>query len=123
MQYYLAVFGIPINVGGKPLNSWPAFIPITFELTILCASFAAVFGCALNKLPQPYHPVFNAPNFDLADRADHFYLVIEANDPKYNHDEVMRFMQGLDAKQVMECGNLLTTGNKRQQPIRRRRQT
>jgi len=102
MQYYLSVFEYPINVGGKPFNSWPQFIPITFEMTILVAAFSAVFGMlALNKLPQPYHPVFNAPNFDLATR-DHFFLVIEANDPKYNHDEVLRFMQSLDAKQVID---------------------
>ena len=102
MQYYLAVIQYPINVGGKPLNSWPSFIPITFEMTILCAAFAAVFGMlALNKLPQPYHPVFNAPNFALATR-DHFFLVIEANDPRYRHDEVVDFMKGLGAKDVSD---------------------
>ena len=102
MQYYLAVIEYPLNVGGKPLNSWPAFIPITFEMTILCAAFAAIFGMlALNKLPQPYHPVFNAPNFALATR-DHFFLVIEANDPRYRHDEVVDFMKGLGAKDVSD---------------------
>jgi hypothetical protein len=102
MQYYLAVFDYPLNVGGKPFNSWPAFVPITFEVTILCAAFAAVFGMLmLNKLPQPYHPVFNAPNFALATR-DHFFLVIEANDPKYKHDEVIQFMKSLDAKEVID---------------------
>lgn len=102
MQYYLAVFEYPLNVGGKPFNSWPAFIPITFECTILCAAFAAVFGMlALNKLPQPYHPVFNAPNFALASR-DHFFLVIEANDPQYKHDEVVAFMKGLGPKEVTD---------------------
>jgi hypothetical protein len=102
MQYYLAVFDYPLNVGGKPFNSWPAFIPITFECTILCAAFAAVFGMlALNKLPQPYHPVFNAPNFALATR-DHFFLVIEANDPRYNHDEVLNFMKSLEPKEVTD---------------------
>jgi len=102
MQYYLAVFDYPLNVGGKPFNSWPAFIPITFEMTILCAAFAAVFGMlALNKLPQPYHPVFNAPNFKLATR-DHFFLVIEANDPRYNHDEVVEFLRKLEPKEVTD---------------------
>jgi len=102
MQYYLAVFDYPLNVGGKPFNSWPAFIPITFECTILCAAFAAVLGMlALNKLPQPYHPVFNAPNFALATR-DHFFLVIEANDPRYNHDEVLNFMKSLEPKEVTD---------------------
>jgi hypothetical protein len=96
MQYYLAVINYPINVGGKPLDSWPAFIPITFECTILLAALSAVFGMlALNKLPQPYHPVFNAPNFALATR-DSFFLVIEASDRKYNHDEVVRLLKGLD---------------------------
>jgi hypothetical protein len=91
-----------MNVGGKPFNSWPDIIQITFESTVLCAAFAAVLGMlALNKLPQPYHPVFNAPNFALATR-DRFFLVIEANDPKFNHEEVSLFMKQLDAKDVTE---------------------
>jgi hypothetical protein len=102
MQYYLSVYDYPLNVGGKPFNSWPAFIPITFEMTILCAALAAIFGMlALNKLPQPYHPVFNAPNFALATR-DHFFLVVEANDIKYQHDEVVQFLKGLGPKDVSD---------------------
>lgn len=102
MQYYLSVYDYPLNVGGKPFNSWPAFIPITFEMTILCAAFAAVFGMlALNKLPQPYHPVFNAPNFKLASR-DHFFLVIEATDPRYDHAEVVDFLKGLKPKEITD---------------------
>ena len=102
MQYWMEVVDYPINVGGKPFNSWPAFIPITFECTILAAALAAVLGMlALNKLPQPYHPVFNAPNFALATR-DSFFLVIESKDPKFQHDEVMRFLKSLEARDVCD---------------------
>lgn len=102
MQYWMEVVDYPIIVGGKPFNSWPAFIPITFECTVLGAAFAAVFGMlALNKLPQPYHPVFNAPSFALATR-DSFFLVIEAKDAKFNHDDAVRFLKNLDAREVVD---------------------
>lgn len=100
MQYWMAAVDYPLNVGGKPPASWPAFIPIMFEMTVLCAAFAAVLGMlVLNKLPQPYHPVFNVPNFALATR-DRFFLAVEANDPKFNHDEVVGLLKSLNAVQV-----------------------
>jgi len=102
MQYWIEVINYPINVGGKPYNSWPAFIPITFECTVLAAAFSAVLGMLLlNKLPQPYHPVFNAPNFALATR-DRFFLVVEANDPKYDHDAVVKLLQSLNAQEIID---------------------
>ena len=105
MQYWMEVISYPLNVGGKPYNSWPAFIPITFECAVLCAAFAAVLGMlVLNKLPQPYHPVFNAPSFALATR-DRFFLVVEANDPKYDHDAIVTFMKNLNAREVADVEN------------------
>ena len=100
MQYYIEVIDYPINVGGKPYNSWPAFIPITFEMTVLVAAFSAVLGMlVLNKLPQPYHPVFNVPNFAMATR-DRFFLAVEANDPKFDHAEVVELLKSLNALEV-----------------------
>jgi len=102
LQTYGAVFSYPLNVGGRPYFSWPMFIPITFELTILGAVFAAVFGMlALNGLPQPHHPIFNAPNFEMASRS-HFFLCIEAADPRYDNTRTRQFLESLGPKLVAE---------------------
>ena len=93
MMYYATVVDYPINVGGRPLHSWPAYIPITFELTVLFASFATLIGMlALNRLPKLYHPAFNAPGFDRASD-DRFFLCIEAEDEHFDHVKTQRFLR------------------------------
>src|ERR1700744_96056 len=101
-QYWVNIYAYPMNVAGRPLNSWPAFIPVTFELTILCASLSAVFGMlALNRLPQPHHPIFNAHRFRHAS-ADRFFVCIQARDKKFHLQQTARFLQGLAAHHVSE---------------------
>ena len=92
LQYWVAAIDYPINIGGRPFNSWPSFIPVTFELTILIASLFAFFGVlALNRLPMPYHPVFNVERFELASR-NRFFLCIEAVDSKFELERTRRFL-------------------------------
>jgi hypothetical protein len=102
LQYWISVIDYPLNIGGRPYNSWPSFIPVTFELTILVAAFSAVLGMlALNGLPMPHHPVFNVPRFAQATR-DRFFLCIEATDPKFDRDATRQFLEGLNAREISE---------------------
>lgn len=102
MQWFSAAIHYPLNVGGRPFASWPSFIPITFELTVLFAALAAVLGMlGMNGLPMPYHPVFNAPRFAFASR-DRFFLCLEARDPKFDEGKVRAFLASLGARDVVE---------------------
>ncbi len=102
LTYFVHVLEYPIIVGGRPFFSLPSFIPPMFELTILFASFTAVFGMLfLNGLPQPYHPVFNVPRFALATR-EKFFLLIERKDPKFDYEETKSFMQSLNPQEVFD---------------------
>ena len=102
LQFWVHVIHYPINSGGKPLNSWPAFIPITFECTILGAALTTVFAMLiLSGLPMPYHPVFNVPRFTLASR-DRFFLMIRTIDPRYDDVKTRELLKSLDAHEIYE---------------------
>jgi hypothetical protein len=100
LEYWVSAIAYPLNIGGKPLVSWPMFIPVTFECTILGAALTAVFGMfALNKLPQPYHPVFNVPRFAMASR-NRFFLCIESTDQQFDIERTKAFLDTLGAYEV-----------------------
>ena len=102
LEYWSQAIAYPLNIGGRPYHSWPHFIPVTFETTVLGAALSCFVGMwALNRLPQPYHPVFGAPVFDRASR-DRFFLCIEATDPKFERYATARFLEGLHPVGVTE---------------------
>jgi hypothetical protein len=105
LQYYVTVWNFPINIGGRPLHSWPSYIVITFELTILFAAISSVLGLlALCGLPTPYHPTFNVPRFALASR-NRFFLCIESTDPLFDHDRTVEFLESLEPREVSEVAH------------------
>jgi hypothetical protein len=105
MQYYVAVIEFPLNIGGRPLHSWPSFIVITFELTILFAAITTVLGLfGLCGLPEPYHPVFNVSRFAFASR-DRFFLCIESRDPLFDRHDTAEFLHSLSPREVTEVAH------------------
>jgi hypothetical protein len=105
LQYYVTVWHYPLNIAGRPLHSWPAYIVITFETTILIAALSCVLGLfALCGLPMPYHPVFNVPRFAMASQ-NRFFLCIEATDPLFDHDRTAEFLESLEATEVSEVAH------------------
>ena len=102
LQWYSAVVSYPINVGGRPLNSWPEFIPVTFEMTVLFAALAAVIAMIVgNGLPRLRHPLFDAPHFDLATR-NRFFLCLRGDAPRFDEKRARRFLKSLEPLRVIE---------------------
>ena len=102
MEWWCSAVAYPINVGGRPYHSWPAFIPITFEMTVLFGGISALFGMlALNGLPMPYHPVFNVPRFAMASK-DRFFLIVFSSDEKYDPAGTRDFLQSLQPRSISE---------------------
>jgi hypothetical protein len=102
LQWWISTISYPINIGGRPLHSWPSFVIVTFEMTILFSGLSAVFGMlALNGLPMPYHPVFNVPRFELASK-DRFFLVVFSSDKNYDAVRTRQFLEGLNPISVAE---------------------
>jgi len=105
LQYYVTTIYYPINIAGRPLHSWPSYIVITFECTILLAAISCVLGLfALCGLPMPYHPAFNVPRFATASRS-RFFLCIEATDPLFDREQTGKFLENLEAKEVSEVAH------------------
>ena len=102
LQWWINTISYPVNIGGRPFNSWPSFIIVTFEMTILFSGLSAVFGMlALNGLPMPYHPVFNVPRFELASK-DRFFIVVFSSDKNYDATGTRKFLEGLGPISVSE---------------------
>lgn len=102
LQWWINTISYPVNIGGRPLHSWPSFIIVSFEMTILFAGLSAVFGMlSLNGLPMPYHPNFNVPQFDRASR-DRFFIVIFSSDRNYDAVRTREFLEGLSPLSVAE---------------------
>ncbi len=102
LQYWINVIAYPMNVGGRPFHSWPSFIPVTFEMTVLFAGFGAFFGMwALNGLPMPFHPVFNVERFAFASH-DRFFLCVESADPQFDLESTRAFLLTLNPRSVEE---------------------
>ena len=105
LQWWVSTQAYPLNIGGRPFNSWPSFMPVNFECTILLSAFTAVLGMfALNGLPQPHHPVFNVERFALASR-DRYFLCVEADDPKFDRAETASFLWSLQPTHVAEVAD------------------
>ena len=101
LQYWVSVHSYPVNIGGRPLNSWPAFVPVMFELTVLFASFSAIGGMLfLNRLPRPNHPLFNLKQFERV-MVDRFFLLIKSEDDLFDQEKTRAFLEGLDPEEVI----------------------